>query len=173
MRNHHRFKPAMLKMLERKRIEQRARERSHQFTRAPECWLRSALGPDARQARPSGDDALIDEPVFRLPSQPEPVRARPCAPLSTRTARAGRAAKHYAALHAEQKELAARTKAKTRRKKATAIDAKRLKLTVERVQRPKPVTTAPTSNLSLCEPTDHWFGPTRHPAFDLVIHGGQ
>lgn len=175
MRSQQRFNPAMLKMLERKRTEKRARERSHQFTRAPECWLKSALGPDARQAKPFQDDVpVIGGLLFKLPPEPEAIPAFRCTvPLTTVSGGVGRTARHYAALHAEEKELAARTKAKTRRKKATAIDAKRLKLIVEKFRRPKPATAAPTSNLTLGDPLDHWFGATRRPAFDLVIDGSH
>lgn len=176
MRSHRRFNPAMLKILERQRTEKRARERSHQFTRGPERWLKSALGPCARQSKSAQDDVPFSGDLFfRLPSNPEAIPEPRCmVPLSPPAAGIGRAAKHYAALHAEAKELAAKSKAKTRRKRATAIDAKRLKLTVERVRKPivaKPQVSA--GELPHNEPTDHWLGRTRHPGLELGPDGGQ
>lgn len=175
MRGRQRFAPAMLKMLERKRTEKLARERSHQFTRAPECWLKSALGPDARQAKPTQDDiTLIGGLIFRVP-QPHAVPATRCTtPLTILPTGASRAAKHYAALHAEEKQFTAKAKAKTRRKKVTAIDAKRLKVAVERVR--KPSITKPSVSPGVRtpnEPGDHWLGRTRHPGLELGPDGGE
>ena len=176
MRGRQQFAPAMLKMLERKRTEKLARERSHQFTRAPECWLKSALGTDARQAKPTQDDnTLIGGLIFRVPPQPHAVQATRCTTaLTVLPTGASRAAKHYAALHAEEKQFTAKAKAKTRRKKATAIDTKRLKVAVERVRKPsitKPSVSAGARTHS--EPTYHWLGRTRHPGLELGPDGGE
>lgn len=176
MRSHRRFNPAMLKMLERKRVEKRALENSRQFVRAPERWLKSAFGPDARQANlVQDDDMFFRDPLFRLPPEGEHERAvelRNTARPNSVATPAARTTKHYAALHAEVDRAAKAKEAKTRRKKATAIDGKRLKLAVERVRKPQPE-MAPSAHFNPGEPPDHWFGSARRPAFDLAFDGGQ
>ena len=175
MRNRSRFSPAMLRLLERKRAEKRALDRAHHFTRDPERWLTSALGPNARhledQPEPGGRFIRFSPPP-ELPPRPIifPVRA---SQLTLPDTVATRAAGHYAILQAEE-EVAARKKAKKRRKKATAIDTKRLKVAVERVRKPsitKPSVSAGARTHS--EPTDHWLGRTRHPGLELGPDGGE
>jgi hypothetical protein len=133
-----RFNPAVLKMLERKRAEKRGRANSLTFAaRNRDPHSKNALTPTGWQrmddtGKPTGKAFLFHDAPAPPPKPPEaPPRA---SQLTLPDAVAARVAGLYAALHAEHVCTQSRTKTR-RRKKATSIDASRLKLAVQRVSK--------------------------------------
>ena len=165
-----RFHPAMQRLLERKRAEKRALDNMHRFNCDPKRHPTSKRRKSDTDDTPSGRPFNFSPPPELTP-RPKPPPER-TSQLTLPDSITARPAGLYAAVQAEERHLA-RQKAKVRRRKALAIDAKCLKLAVEKVRKPQ---AAKPQGKAAEAPQDHerdvWHGRTCHPE-DRTDQGGN